>query len=196
MKYSRISLLTLFFFACSAPNRKGDKQIQGNIAEIKSSPQTSNTTDTKWVTYTDTINTGFVVSYKYPKNYVSEHFENAVCIGKPIKAIDDGPMTSMDCSLWMNDITEGNIRSIDTLLQYEMDKLKESFQQSKDTITIANVKGLRILLTGKNDKRKILKQLIYFTKYNTFFELINDGLSEQDFQAFISSLKIEKTNYR
>jgi len=189
MKYSGISLLTLFLFACSAPNKKSDKKNQGNAAEIKSSPQTTNT---KWATYTDTINMGFVVSFKYPEKYISEHFENAECIGKPIKAIDDGPKTSMDCSIWMNDITEGNVRPIDTLVQYEMDKLKESVQQSKDTIAIANVKGLSVLLTGKNDKRNILKQMIYFTKYNTFFELINDSLSEQDFQAFISSLKIEK----
>lgn len=189
MKYFTISLFTLIFFACSTPGRKDN---QGNIAEIKSSSQTNNSADTKWATYVDTINMGFVVSYKYPKNYVSEHFENAECIGKPIKATDDGPTTSMDCSIWMDDTTEGNVRPIDTLVQYEIDKLKENVQQFKDTITIANVKGLRVLLTGKNDKRKILKQLIYFTKYNTFFELINERLSEQDLQAFISSLKIEK----
>jgi hypothetical protein len=187
MKYPTISLLTLIFFACSSPNKK-------DPTEIKSTPQTNNTIDTKWATYTDTINMGFVVSYKYPKTYVSEHFENALCIGKPVKAIDDGPMTSMDCSLWMDDISEGNVRPIDTLVQYEVDKLKESVQQSRDSISIANVKGLSVILTGKSDKGKIVKQMIYFTKYNTFFELINDSLSKPEFKTFLSSLRIEKTN--
>jgi hypothetical protein len=194
MKYSSISLLTFIFFACSTSNKKDNKQVQEKTAEIKTNPPTNDAPDTKWLTYTDTINMGFVVSYKYSKNYVSEHMENAECIGKPIKDVDAWPRNTMNCSMWMDDVAEGNVRPIDTLIQYAVDQLKESVQQSRDTIIIADVKGLRVLFTRENDKREILKQEIFFTKYNTFFELINDSLPEQDFQVFINSLKIEKTN--
>jgi hypothetical protein len=193
MKYP-VSLLTLIFFACSTPDKKSNEQIKENTAEVKSIPQTNTATDTKWKTYTDTVNMGFVVSYKYPPNLVSEHFENAECIGRPVLEPGEGPGNTMDCSLWMGDIADGNVRPIDTLIQYEIDKLKESVQQSRDSITIANVKGLSVSLTDKTDKRKILKQMIYFTKYGAFFELQNDSLSEKTFQQFVSSLQIEKTN--
>ncbi len=167
MKYAAISLMTLIFFACSTPGKKSNEQIKENTAGIKSIPHTNNATDTEWATYTDTINMGFVVNFKYPQNYVSEHFENAECIGKPVTPTGDGPGNTMDCSLWMNDIAGDNVRPIDTLIQYELDRFEESVQQSKDSITIANVKGLSVSLTGKNDRRKVLKQMIYFTKYNT-----------------------------
>ena len=192
MKYLIISLLTLLFVACSTPNKKEDKQIQQNKVEIKKDPQAYNTTDPQWLTYTDTMD-NFVVSYKYSTNYISEHMENADCIGKPIKDPDAWPRNTMNCSMWMDDIADGNVRAIDTLIQYAVDQLKESVQQARDTITIADVKGLRVIFTGESDK-KVLKKEIFFTKYNTFFELINDSLPEQDFQVFINSLKIEKTN--
>src|ERR1044072_125925 len=174
MNYPTISFLTLFFVACSTPYKKENKKIQEDTVSINVAPQANNAIEAKWLTYIDTINMGFVVSYKYPKNYVSEHFENAECIGKQIKPVDDGPMNTMDCSMWMDDIADGNVRPIDTLIQYSMDQLHQSVQQSKDSIIIADVKGLSVLLTGKSDKKKVLKQMIYFTKYNTFFELIND----------------------
>src|SRR5205085_11476582 len=133
-------------------DKKDNKQIKSHTVETKSGLQTNNATDTKWLSFADTINTGFVISCKYPRNYVIEHFENSVCIGKPIKAVDDGTLTSMDCSIWIDDPTEGNVRPIDTLIQYEVDKLKGNVRQFRDTITIANVKGLSVLLIGKNDQ--------------------------------------------
>ncbi|OQP47301.1 hypothetical protein A4H97_07300 [Niastella yeongjuensis] len=181
------------FIACSAPNKKDSKQIQENTAEIKPGPQIKENTDPQWLTYTDTVD-DFVVGYKYSKNYISEHMENAMCIGKPIKDVDAWPRNTMNCSLWMDDIDGGNVRPIDTLIQYSMDQLKEGVQQSRNSITIADVKGLRVIFAGENDKKKILKQEIFFTKYNTFFDLINDSLPERDFQVYINSLKIGKTN--
>ncbi|WP_133054579.1 hypothetical protein [Niastella populi] len=193
MKYP-VTLLTLFFLACSTPGKKEKQQIKKNTNEEKSIPRINTTTDEKWATYIDTINMGFVVSYRYPPNYVSEHFENAACIGKPVTATGDGPGNTMDCSLWMEDISNDNIRSVDTLIKYQMDNAGESVLQSKDSITIADVKGLSVIVTGKNEGRRFLKQMVYFTKYNTFFTLINDSLSQRDFQTFIKSLQIEKTN--
>lgn len=193
MKYSIIPLFTLFFVACSAPNKKDSKQIQESTVEIKPGLQTNITTDPQWLTYVDTMD-NFVVSYKYSKNYISEHMENAECIGKPIKDVDAWPRNTMNCSMWMDDIADGNVRSIDTLIQYAVDQLKENAQQSRDTITIADVKGLRVIFTGEGSREKILKQKIFFTKFNTFFEIVNDSLPEKDFQVFINSLKIEKTN--
>jgi hypothetical protein len=92
----------------------------------------------------------------------------------------------------MDDISEGNVRPIDTLIQYGLQTLKVNAEVLKDTIIIANVKGTRARFYDRNDKEKILRQSVYFTKYDTFFELDNDSLPANDFETFVKSLKIEK----
>lgn len=115
-----ITILTFGFFSCSTPIKQDKVQLQDTT--ITSTNRTSKTTndDDSRVTYKDTVNIGFVVTFKYPKNLYAEHFENAECIGMKIKMIDDGPMTTMDCCMWMDDISEGNIKPIDTLVQYDI----------------------------------------------------------------------------
>jgi hypothetical protein len=183
--------LTLILFSCSMPGKEDNRAFQDTTT---ATVQTSNaTTDNgSWRTYKDTVNMGFVVTFKYPKSLFAEHFENAECIGKKIKMVDDGPMTTMDCCMWMDDISEGNIKPIDTLVQYDITKLNANAFILKDTVDIANVKGISVRLFDKKDKRKVLRQSIYFTKYDTFFEVNNDRLTQSEFDLFVQSLKIDK----
>lgn len=186
------NLLILFYVTafcfCSAPSKKVNEQIRNDSG-----------TEKNWHDYIDTINMGFIISFKYPPNCVSEHFENAECIGvkkdtnETNKPDYDGPMNTEDCSIWMDDTTEA--RKIDTFVQFEVNKLKTIVLQTKDTISIADVKGQRFILRDKNDKSKILKEIVYFTKYSTFFELYNERLSEKNFIIFINSLKIIRQDF-
>jgi hypothetical protein len=192
MRHFTTVLATFLFIACSTPDKENNAVIKDTILTTGQIPTAASSTDTNWVTYTDTINIGFVVSFKYPKRLHAEHFENAECIGKKIKMVDDGPMTTMDCCMWMDDITEGNIKPIDTLIQYDLQKLKTNPEVSKDTIDVANTKAIRVRYFDKKDKIKILRQSIYLTKYDTFFEINNDRLPTSEFETFIQSLKIDK----
>jgi len=192
MRYYTIALPFFLFIACSTPDKGNKTQIKDSTNWVKATTTAVSSVDTNWVTYTDTINIGFVVSFKYPKHLFAEHFENAECIGKKIKMVDDGPMTTMDCSMWMDVISEGNVRPIDTLIQYQLQTLKVNAEVLKDTVVIANVKGLRARFCDSKNKIIVLRQSVYFTKNDTFFELDNDSLSANDFEMFVKSLKIEK----
>jgi hypothetical protein len=188
MRYYTIALAIFLFIACSTPDKENKSQISDSTNLEKLITTAASSIDTNWVTYIDTINTGFVVSFKYPKHLFAEHFENAECIGKKIKMVDDGPMTTMDFSMWMDDIS--GVRPIDTLIQYNLQTLNAEIL--KDTIVIANVKGTRVRFFARENKTKILRQSIYFSKYDIFFELDNDSLSANDFETFMKSLKIYK----
>jgi hypothetical protein len=192
MRYYTIVLTLFLFISCSTPDKENKTQTRDSSNLVKPVTTAVSPVDTNWVTYIDTINTGFVVSFKYSRHLFAEHFENAECIGKKIKLVDDGPMTTMDCSMWMDDISEGNVRPIDTLIQYGLQTLKVNAEVLKDTIVIANVKGTRARFYDRNDREKVLRQSVYFTKYDTFFELDNDSLRSSDFEMFVKSLKIEK----
>lgn len=192
MKYHTIALSFFLFIACSTTDKQNKTHATDSINLAEPITTAISSIDTNWVAYIDTINIGFVVSFKYPKHLFAEHFENAECIGKKIKMVDDGPMTTMDCSMWMDAISDGNVRPIDTLIQYGLQKLNTNAEVQKDTIIIANVKGTRARFYDLKDKKKILAQSVYFTKYDTFFELDNDSLSATDFQTFMKSLKIYK----
>lgn len=192
MRYYAIALPLFLFIACSTPDKENKSQTRDSTSLIKPTTTAVSSVAPNWATYIDTINMGFVVSFKYPKHLFAEHFENAECIGKKIKMVDDGPMTTMDCSMWMDNISEGNVRPIDTLIQYDLQKLNANAEILKDTIDIANVKGTRVRFFAREDKAKILRQSVYFSKYNTFFELDNDSLPANDFELFVKSLKIKK----
>jgi len=184
--------LTFVFVSCSAPVKQDKAEFKDTTVTQTVQTSKASTENDSWTTYKDTVNIGFVVTFKYPKNLFSEHFENAECIGKKIKMVDDGPMTTMDCCMWMDDISEGNIKPIDTLIQYDIQKFKADKAYFKDTIEVANVKATRVRLFDKNDQTKELRQSVYFTKYDTFFEVNNDRLTSKDFEVFLQSLKIDK----
>lgn len=192
MTQRTILLLTLFFVACSAPDKENKVQSQDTVTVRQVPTATAAKKDANWATYKDTVNMGFVVTFKYPKHLYAEHFENAECIGKKIKMVDDGPMTTMDCSMWMDDISEGNVKPIDTLIEYDLQILKVPVDVLKDTVDIANVKGTRARFFDKKDKSKILRQSVYFIKYDAFFEVDNAHLSTSNFDVFLQSLTIDK----
>ena len=187
-----IAILSLFLFSCLTPEKENKTIRVDAVNATKPKTETYVTNDPNWATYKDTVNIGFVVTFKYPKKLYAEHFENAECIGEKIKMVDDGPKTTMDCCISMDDTSEGNIMPIDTLIQYELQKLKFKTTPIKDTIEIANVKGIRVHYIDKLKNSKIVKQSIFFTKYDTFFEVANVRFSETDFNTFVKSLKIEK----
>ena len=192
MRYSPILILIIFFVACSTRENENNTPAQNASVPIKQISKSISDNDSNWQTYVDTINTEFTMSFSHPKTLFAEHFENSVCIGKKIKIVENGPATTMDCSIWMDDPSEGYVKPIDTLIRYVLEKSKTEVEPVKDTINIANTKAIRVQFLSKADKSVVITQLITFNKYETSFEIYNDSLSPRDFVIFTNSLKIEK----
>jgi hypothetical protein len=181
MKNTLLLLLWLLSFSCSSNNIEISQST--SLAALKNSDSLL-----QWKDFADTIETLFTISLKYPPSLKAERFQNGIGVGKQIKQLDDAPSNSMDCSIWM----EEQMYPIDTLVAYEIKASKLKIDQKRENISIANSKALKVTLFNKGDTSQILKQIIYLTKYGTFFEIINDRLSAQNFSLLANSIKIEK----
>lgn len=145
-------------------------------------------TDFTFVTFRDTVNVGFVLTFKHPNNLAVESIENSRCIGESLTPMVDGsPTNSMMWCIWMYDISE----PIDSLIAAEKNAFKGQVTEQRKNIMLNGSKAIRVTLTS-SDKTKPYKQLIYFQKYSTLFEVINNDVAGKDFDTFYNSIKIDK----
>jgi hypothetical protein len=151
-----------------------------------------NPTQTEWNTYRDTVNVGFIMTFKYPDNLVAESIENGRCVGEPIKPkVADGSVTNtMRWCIWMNDTAT---ESIDSLITSQKYFYKGKVTEQRENITLNDMKAVRVTFTS-NDKKDPYRQMIYVKKYSTLFEIINNYGADKDFEIFYNSLTIEKTS--
>jgi hypothetical protein len=178
-----IVVFSLLLFACAAPDKKESSSEKSPVA-------LDTTKATVWHTYIDTVNMGFILSFDYPETYIAEGIENGRCIGNAVKPETSEEATvSTGCCIWLYSLQSNNHEPVDTLIGYEIKSLKIPVKQKRDSITIAGVKGLRVVLY---DKEKALTQMVYFTKYETFFEITNHILSVSEFGLYTASLQIKK----
>lgn len=149
-------------------------------------------TDVSWGTFRDTVNVGFVMTFKYPDNLVAESIENGRCVGEPIKPeVSDGSVTnSMRWCIWMNDTTESV--SIDSLISEQKYNFKGQIKEQRENIIVNNEKAIRVTFIS-NNQNDPYRQMIYFKKYSTLFEIINNYGADKDFETFYNSLTIDET---
>jgi archaellum component FlaF (FlaF/FlaG flagellin family) len=148
-------------------------------------------TNFKWVLYRDTVNVGFVMTFKYHDNLVAESIENGRCVGEPIKSkVVNGSVTnSMRWCIWMNDLSE--TESIDSLISLRKYIFKGQVTEQRENIMLNDIKAIRVTLTS-NDKKDPYRQMIYFKKYTTLFEIVNNYSADKDFEIFYNSLSIDE----
>lgn len=146
-----------------------------------------------WVTYRDTVNVGFIMTFKYPDNLVAESIENGRCVGEPIKTdstADSDVTNTMKWCIWMNDTAESE--SIDSLISSEKYFFKGRVTEQRDSLVVNDIKALRVNFKSDN-KNDPYRQMIYFKKYSTLFEIINNYGADKDFEIFYNSLTIDAT---
>ncbi|MBL7889418.1 MAG: hypothetical protein JNL24_07700 [Bacteroidia bacterium] len=180
MKHIIGLLFLIFILSCSTSSNK--------------TAENTNSVYFKWITYCDTIDADFIMTFKYPDNLVAEGIENGRCVGEPIKTTDsseDSDITNtMRWCIWMNDTTESE--SIDYLISSEKSIFKGHVTEKRDTININNSKAIRVTLHSTN-KNSPYRQMIYLKKFSTLFEIINNYGADKDFETFYNSLTIDKT---
>lgn len=175
-------LFFLELFSCTTPTTEA-KQAE----QYSNEPTTTHSS--KWKTYTDTVNMGFILTFKYPDNLVAESIENGRCVGEPIKPeVTDGSVTnSMRWCVWMSDPAES--QPIDTLIYSQRYFFKGQVTEQRENIIVNDTKAIRVTLTSttKNDP---YRQMVYMKKHSTLFEIINNYKADKDFENFYNSLTI------
>jgi len=179
MKYI-IGILLIALFSCSTKS----VVTKGNIDKAE------------WNVHHDTIDAGFILTFKYPKNIaLADVIDNCRCVGEKIKNDDKnqdeyGTNTRQWC-ICMQDTAE---YSIENFISSWKSFYKEHVEEQIDTITIGNLKALQITFKSKTKiKNTSYRQLIYMKKYSTLFEIMNiyEG-TEKDFETFYKSIRIEE----
>ncbi len=147
-------------------------------------------TDVNWMTYRDTVNFGFVISFKYPENLVVENIQNGKCIGDKIENPENDITNSMKWCIWMQDTSD---YKNEHFIAIEKSIFKGQVSEKRDTININNTKAIRVILQSTN-KKEPYRQMIYLKKYSTLFEIINNYGEDKDFETFYKSLTIDEIN--
>ncbi len=145
-------------------------------------------TTVNWATFRDTVNVGFVMTFKYPDNLVAENIQNGKCIGDKIENPENDITNSMKWCIWMQDTSD---YPIDHFISSEKSIFKGQVTELRDTISINNSTAIRVTLQSdiQNDP---YRQMIYLKKYSTLFEIINNYGADKDFETFYNSLKIDE----
>ena len=151
-------------------------------------------TDTvQWITHHDTINAGFILTYRYPDNIVlADAIDNCRCVGDTITNDDKNQGTdSTNTRQWCICMQDTSDYSIDYFISSWKSIYKGQVTEKRDTILVGDTKALRVIFRNKATGSSG-KQLIYLKKYSTLFEIINDdATTNKDFEIFYKSIKIE-----
>lgn len=148
-----------------------------------------------WVTYSDTVPVGFVMTFKYPSNFdLADIIDNCRCVGTKIKNYDTNQGTdSSNTRQWSICMQDTADYSVEYLINSWKLMFKGNIDEQRDSISIDNVKALRVILKD-NNKDTPYRQLVYLKKYSTLFEIINIYEdTNKDFEKFYRSLTINKT---
>jgi len=145
-------------------------------------------TDVNWATFRDTVNVGFVMTFKYPDNFVAENIQNGKCIGDKIENPENDITNSMKWCIWMQDTSD---YPIEHFISSEKSFFKGRVTELRDTVSINNSKAIRVTLQSDN-RNDPYRQMIYLKKYSTLFEIINNYSADKDFETFYNSLTIDE----
>lgn len=177
MNYSILMLLLLF--SCSI--------TQSNSRKNMLKPN-------KWIEhraiYSDA---GFIIEFKYPDNITTARsIDNCLCVGVNTEYYNENEASFEDNTRqWCICLYDTADNSINYLISSWKTEFKGEAIEKRDTITIGNLKALRVTLKSKEPSASY-RQLIYLKKYSTLFEIMNvDESTSKDFEVFSESIKIE-----
>jgi hypothetical protein len=177
------TFLLLVFISCS--NRTN---------EIKQQDSTNKTKTENWITHQDTVDVGFIMTFQYPDNLTfADVIDNCRCVGEKIENENKNQGTdSTNTRQWSICMQDTADYSVEYLIKSWKSIYKGKIEEFRDSVTIENLKALRVTLES-NNKNDPYRQLIYFKKYSTLFEIINIYKeTNEDFEIFYSSLRIDE----
>lgn len=164
-----------------------------NLSNESDSSRLSNWTVYKEIFPSDDNFQGFTLTFFYPKSIVLlDIVDNCRCVGRRItnKKLKEEPIwRDTNIPYWtvcMNDTAysiEKNIKNLKSNYKFVVNETRKS-------IIIDNEKAECITLTKTNNE--FLIQNIYFRKFGTIFEIINEKGLDSNYEYFLQNIKIEK----
>jgi hypothetical protein len=137
---------------------------------------------------------GFVIEFKYPTNLViASEIDNCLCVGVNTKHYDENEASFEDNTRqWCICLFDSTQFTSDYFISSWKTAVKGDVLERRDTVTIGNLKTLRVTLKSKESSASY-RQLVYLKKYSTLFEIMNvDESTSKDFVRFYKSIKIEE----
>jgi len=140
------------------------------------------TEKTIWKSYSEKVNNGYFVQFKYPTYFKFDRIENCMCLGQPDKSEEYN--NTMDWGIWIDE--PRNYTELDEAY------LKKEFNNDliikKDTVMLSNHKALRTLVTQIHGKKYY--EIIVIKFADCVFEIINKKAHAEDFNIFYNSILI------
>lgn len=145
-------------------------------------------TDFSFATVRNKVNADIILTFKYPNNWAAESIGNSRCIGESLMPMMDGsPSNSMMWCIWVYD----TLQSVDSLIMIQKNAFREEVTEQRENILLNGNNAVRVTLES-NNKGKPYRQMIYFQKHATLFEVINNEIASNDFDRFYNSITITK----
>ncbi|MES2654260.1 MAG: hypothetical protein V4620_01655 [Bacteroidota bacterium] len=147
-------------------------------------------TDFSYSTFSETVNGDFILTFKYPNNWAAEKStKNSRCIGQSLMPIMDGsPTNSMMWCIRMHYISE----PMDPLIAEQKNAFKGQVTEQRENIMLNGIAAIRVTLAS-SDTTDHYRQMIYFQKHATLFEVVNNEEASKDFETFYNSITISET---
>jgi len=135
-----------------------------------------------WNNYSENINNGYLIQFKYPSYFKLDRIENCICLGLPDKSGEYN--NTMDWGIWINE--PKNYRALDN--SFVKQEFNNDFIVKKDTIIISKYKAQRILIKQLLGKKYY--EIIVIKLNDCVFEIINKKKESNDFRTFYNSIRI------
>jgi len=180
MKYITGILISIILFSCSIKQ----SEMRENISEINS----------QWLTYHDTIDAGFILTFKYPNNMaLADVIDNCRCVGEKIKNEDKNRgIDSTNTRYWCVCMQDTADYSIDYLISSWKTLYTGQVTEQRDSVIIDNLKALRVMFKNGTPETSY-RQLVYLKKYSTLFEIMNiSEATSKEFETFCKSISVEE----
>ena len=135
-----------------------------------------------WKSYSEKVNNGYSIQFKYPTYFKFDRIENCMCLGRPAKSEEYN--NTMDWGIWIDE--PRNYSELDEA--YLKKEFNNDYTIKKDTIMLSKHKALRTIVSQSHGEKYY--ELIVIKFKDCVFEIINKKAKSVDFKVFYDSIII------
>jgi len=137
-----------------------------------------------WRNYSEKLDNGYLIQFKYPSYLKFDRIENCLCLG--VSSNVNEYNNTMEWGIWIDE--PSNYIELDSL--YFKEKFNNNFIIKKDYIIISNQKASRTVVKQSSGDKYYESILIKFN--DCFIEVTNDKGESEDFKKFYESIVITR----
>ncbi|MBP6390475.1 MAG: hypothetical protein KA175_10720 [Flavobacteriales bacterium] len=149
----------------------------------------SNANSEQWLSYSEQINAGFVLSFDYPEGDTVCNIENARYISRSPAGAEEEVMRMAPWAVIME--AEGTDKGAD--LSAYARSLGTPVLQKQDVVSVAGVDAIRTSFSKEGSGSPLLLVVVHFKKYRTLFSVVDRRTGKGSFDEFLSSIRVVGT---